>query len=141
MRLLGRDVQPHAEHAWLLAPGCKRRGPIRLVERDPRHDAEAARITPRRLLSVVDALALERRRHDHDARDAGLIDQRHYPLDGEGLGNLRLRARHPRPVWPIGRPHVDLGIYDQPARLGNGGDCRRREREARAGGASEKAAA
>ena len=60
----------------------------------------------RRLKRIIVAIARPRRRHDDDAIDAGLVHHRNDPLDGEGLGQLRLATGHPRPA-PAFPPSTD----------------------------------
>ena len=95
-----------------------------------------------RLLRIVEPLAFERRRNDHDALYAGLIEHRDHPLDREGFRKLRGCAWYPRPLWRVGGPEVNLRVGDQPPRIRAGqDDAPSRQRDPRGGEACENAAA
>ena len=142
--LRAEEGEPDPEHTWLLPPFWQPRGRLGLLEWNAPHHGEALRIALRRLEPVVVAVARPRRRHHHDAVNAGLVHQRHQLLDGERLGQLRLTAGHPRPVRRLRLPQVDLRIDDRalacvhlPLR---GSRALGREQNARADGAVDEIA-
>ena len=111
--------KPRAEQRWLRA---QRRDALAfggIVELHARHRGEAAGIAARCFLSVVEACAFERWRHDHRFVDAAFIHQRHDAFDGHRLRQLRRGARRPRTLGRIGFPEMDLRIDDHAS-------CRRR---------------
>jgi hypothetical protein len=115
--LLTNEIQPHAQHAGLVSQGREALHPVRFVNRNAGHDGEAARMPLHRLLRIVEPLAFERRRDDDDAVDARLVHHRDHSLDSERFRQLRHCTGNPRPLRGISRPHVNLRIDDQPARL------------------------
>ena len=90
--------EPHAQHSWLLPPLRKKCGRFRLLQRNAAHDRETAGITLDCLQRIIVAVAWPRGRHDYRAIDARFVHQRHEPLDGERLGQLRHAAWDPAPV-------------------------------------------
>src|SRR5437868_1161375 len=81
-----------------------------ILERDAAHDREAVGIALSRLKSIVVTVSGPGWWHDDCTVDAGLVHQRHCPLDGKGLRQLRLHARHPFPVVAFRLPQMDLRV-------------------------------